>query len=318
MELRSEIRLFQESREYLGEMQQQFGHVMQEDYGASLGIQELEGLLNRERAQFQSNATLCAQETRQEFAEPRDRADMIRLEASEAIAARDSQQSHERELISDEAMKLKRINDLLVSELNFAQNDAIQASHMMYSEQKALDSHRKKITEEEVAIRNLSGEMTVMQSYINLENAKNERLQLRIDEDRQRYEQRLSLVISNPEARDPNAIAVDVASRVEIQRLKRELSVAENTLAIVPNNSAEMIASNAEMMKELNEMKMENEEMKKHGSFEFRRQKYSEANDERARAERRCMKLERTSDNQAKCLKKKREKPVGTVRTQIG
>ena len=113
----------------------------------------------------------------QEFAELPDRADMIRLEASDAIAAKDSQQFHERELISDEAMKLKRMNDLLVSELNFAQNDAIQASHMMHSEQRALDNHRKKIIEEEVAIRNLSGEMTVMQSYINLENAKNERLQ---------------------------------------------------------------------------------------------------------------------------------------------
>ena len=93
MELRSEIRLFQEAREHLGEMQRQFGHVMQEDYGASLRIQELEGLLNRERAQFQSNAALFTQETKQECAELRDRADRIRLEASEA--AKDSQQFHE-------------------------------------------------------------------------------------------------------------------------------------------------------------------------------------------------------------------------------
>ena len=39
MELRSEIMLFHEARECLGEMQQQFGHVVQEDYGASLRIQ---------------------------------------------------------------------------------------------------------------------------------------------------------------------------------------------------------------------------------------------------------------------------------------
>ena len=58
--------------------------------------------------------------------------------------------------------------------------------------------------------------------------------------------------MSNPETRDPNALTVDVASKVEIQRLKQELSVAENTLAIVPNNSTEMIAKNEQMKKELN------------------------------------------------------------------
>ncbi len=57
MELRSEVRLFQEAREYLGEMQQQFGHAMQEDHGAGLRIQELEILLERERMQLQAHAT---------------------------------------------------------------------------------------------------------------------------------------------------------------------------------------------------------------------------------------------------------------------
>lgn len=65
--------------------------------------------MNRERSQFQSSAAVFTQETQQEFefAELRDRANRIRLEASEAIAAKDNQQSHERELKSDEAMKLK-------------------------------------------------------------------------------------------------------------------------------------------------------------------------------------------------------------------
>ncbi len=75
-----------------------------------------------------------------EFAELLDRADRVRLEASEAIAAKDSQQFHERDLISDEAMKLKRMNDMLVSELSFAQNDAIQVAQMIHHEQRALDS----------------------------------------------------------------------------------------------------------------------------------------------------------------------------------
>ena len=46
-ELRSEARLFQEAREYLGEMQHQFGHVMQEGQGAGMRIQELELILEQ-------------------------------------------------------------------------------------------------------------------------------------------------------------------------------------------------------------------------------------------------------------------------------
>ena len=66
----------------------QLGHVAQEDYGAGLRIQELEGLINRERASFQSNAERFAQKSYQEFATLRGQADRIRLEASEAITAR--------------------------------------------------------------------------------------------------------------------------------------------------------------------------------------------------------------------------------------
>ena len=104
MDLRSEIGLFHEVREYLGEIQQQLGHVAQEDYGAGLRIQELETIINRERAQFQGNMSVTTQETQQECAELRDRADRIIVEASEAIAAKDVQQFQEREIITDEAM----------------------------------------------------------------------------------------------------------------------------------------------------------------------------------------------------------------------
>lgn len=77
VELWSEITLFHEAREYLGELQQHFGHVMQEDHGASLGIHELESVVNRERSQYQAGAAVFAQETQHEFAELRDRADRI-------------------------------------------------------------------------------------------------------------------------------------------------------------------------------------------------------------------------------------------------
>lgn len=146
---------------------------MQEDYGAGLRIQELEGLIEKERALFQSNASVFAQETNHEFAELRNRADRIRVAASEAIAAKDNQRFQERELVSDEAMKLHQANNLLRSELSCAQNDAIQAANMAYGEQRAMDNIRRRIAEEEVTVRNLTGEVSVMQSCLNLDTAKN-------------------------------------------------------------------------------------------------------------------------------------------------
>ncbi len=279
-ELRSEAMLFLEARQYLGEMQQQFGHVMQEDQGAGMRIQELEQILERERMQFRSLAASIDQETKTEFAILRDRADKVRLEASEAIASKDSQHFHERELISDEAMKLKRRNDMLTSELSFAQNDAIQAAQLIHHEQRSIDTYRRRNAEEEMVVRNLQGEMNVTESYLNMENAKNERLTSRMDEDRKRYEQRLALFMSNPETRYPDVLQQDLASKVEIQRLKQELAVAETSLSIVPSSGSEMTLSNSKIKRELEETMIENEEMKKQGSFEFWRQRHREVRDD--------------------------------------
>lgn len=78
-------------------MQQHFGNVAQEDYGAGLRIQEFEATINNLRAQYQGRAIIISQETQQEFAELRNRADRIIVEANEAIAAEDVQQFLERE-----------------------------------------------------------------------------------------------------------------------------------------------------------------------------------------------------------------------------
>eukprot|EP00434_Breviolum_minutum_P030195 symbB.v1.2.026705.t1/scaffold2693.1/size72875/1 len=200
MEMRSEAMLFQEARGYINEMQQQFGNVMQEDYGAGLRIQELEGLLSRERATYQTNNERFSREAFQEFAELRDKADRIRLEASEAIAAKDNERIQEKELITDEAKRLHQMNGLLLSELSFAQNDAIQAAHNNSEMQRRDDLLQKKTIEEETYVRNLQGEMNVVQSHLGMETAKSERLQVRNEEDRTRYEQRLNLFMSNPNA----------------------------------------------------------------------------------------------------------------------
>ena len=184
MEVRSEAMLFHEARSYINEMQQQFGDVMQEDYGSSLRIQELEGLITRERALYQSSADKFMQESAQECAELRDKADKIRLEASEVIAAKDSERLQERELISDEAKRVHQRNGVLLQELSHAQNDAIQAAHAVHEEQRINDLLRRHATEEEVNVRNLKGEMNVAETYLNMETAKNEKLQSRIEQDR--------------------------------------------------------------------------------------------------------------------------------------
>ena len=275
MEMRSEAMLFQEARGYINEMQQQFGSVMQEDYGASLRIQELEGLLTRERSTYQTNNERFSREAFQEFAELRDKADKIRLEASEAIAAKDNERIQEKELITDEAKRLHQMNGLLLSELSFAQNDAIQAAHNNSEMQRMNDVLQKKTIEEETYVRNLQGEMNVVQSHLGMETAKNERLQIRNEEDRTRYEQRLNLFMSNPSANLSSNRPSDLASKVEIQRLKQELASAEGALAIVPVNS------NTSMTKEMNEMKQELVELRNDPHFQRLDQEMFEAQQQR-------------------------------------
>eukprot|EP00434_Breviolum_minutum_P024742 symbB.v1.2.021852.t1/scaffold1913.1/size122320/8 len=275
MEMRSEAMLFQEARGYINEMQQQFGNVMQEDYGAGLRIQELEGLLSRERATYQTNNERFSREAFQEFAELRDKADRIRLEASEAIAAKDNERIQEKELITDEAKRLHQMNGLLLSELSFAQNDAIQAAHNNSEMQRRNDLLQKKTIEEETYVRNLQGEMNVVQSHLGMETAKSERLQVRNEEDRTRYEQRLNLFMSNPNANLSSNQPSDLASKVEIQRLKQELASAEGALAIVPINPSPSIT------KEMNEMKRELVEMKNDPGFQRLDQEMFEARQER-------------------------------------
>ena len=256
-------------------MQQQFGSVMQEDYGASLRIQELEGLLTREGSTYQTNNERFSREAFQEFAELRDKADKIRLEASEAIAAKDNERIQEKELITDEAKRLHQMNGLLLSELSFAQNDAIQAAHNNSEMQRMNDVLQKKTIEEETYVRNLQGEMNVVQSHLGMETAKSERLQIRNEEDRTRYEQRLNLFMSNPSANLSSNRPSDLASKVEIQRLKQELASAEGALAIVPVNS------NTSMTKEMNEMKQELVEFRNDPSFQRLDQEMFEARQQR-------------------------------------
>lgn len=89
-------------------------------------------------------------------------------------------------------MVLKRRNDTLFNELSQAQHDAIQTIHYVQGEQRSLDIARVHMTDEESTVRNLTGELSLMESCFNLEKSEADRLQESMDEDRRRYEQRLS------------------------------------------------------------------------------------------------------------------------------
>ncbi|MCV6575226.1 MAG: hypothetical protein OIF58_05775, partial [Cohaesibacter sp.] len=199
------------------EMQQQLVQVSQEDYGAGLRIKELEAIITREREVAQNMVSVISQETYQECTELRERGDRIFFEASEAIAQKDVQQFQEREIITDEAMMLKKQHDTLLSELGQSQNDAIQAIQFARGEQRCLNDARARLTEEESSIRNLSGELSVAQSYFNLEKSRVEQLTESMEEDRNRYDRRLSLIMANPAIRNQGTNNVDMASKIEIQ-----------------------------------------------------------------------------------------------------
>ena len=287
MEMRSEINLFHEVRGYLGEMQQQLAQVSQEDYGAGLRTKELETIITREREETQNMMSVISQETYQECTELRERGDKIFVEASEAIAQKDIQQYQEREIITDEAMVLKRQNDTLLNELGQWQNDATQAIQFARAEQRSLNDNRARMTEEENSIRNLSGELNMAQTYFNLEKPRADQLQENMEEDRSRYDRRLSLVMANPAVRNQGTNNVDMASKIEIQNLRQELAAAQNS--IVVSNQPPNIANTHEeeqLVARLKTLEDENQEMKSNGAFDFWRKKWSEDRDERLEFER--------------------------------
>lgn len=300
MELHTEMGMFHEVNQYLSEMQQHLGNVMQEDYGAGLRIQELEATINNMRTQYQQNTVTISQETREEVSEMRGRADRIIVEANEAIAAKDTQQFHERELITDEAMTLKQRNDVLMNELSQAQHEAIQTFQFAYGEQKSVDLARSGLADEEVAVRNLRGELSVMESALNLERHKAARLHDEMDDHRRRYEQRLSLIMSNPNVINQGINTVDVASKVEIQRLKHELSEAQSAL-VVPYQPQNRGETGQEMLEARFEaLQQEHEEMKAKLTFKYWNKKVNEIADDTQEAKAQTMSERRAAYNEKK------------------
>ena len=230
-EFMSEAMLFHEAKNGLQELQQHMYGAVQEDYGASLRISELERMILREREQFQLRADSYARETQQEFHALRGKAEIIRQEASEALAARDNQNFHDRELISDESMRLKNRNDVLVSEFQAAQNDVIKAGQIIHNEQFMIFNSKQILTEEEAVVQGLKNELSTAQSYLNIENSKNRNLQSRMEDDRMRYEQRLSVLTSHSLPREPSEPSLNIANKVETLRLRQELEEAMKTVA---------------------------------------------------------------------------------------
>ena len=272
-EFMSEAMLFHEAKNGLQELQQHMNSAIQEDYGASLRINELEILImrererEREREQFQHHADAYARETQQEFHELRGKADLIRHEASEALAARDSQNFHDRELISDETMRLKSRNDVLISEFNAAQNDVIKAGQIIHNEQYMVLNSKQMMTEEEAVVRSLRNELSTAQSYLTIENTKNRNLQSRMDDDRIRYGQRLSMLSSYSMPRETHESSINIANKVETLRLRQELDEALKTITQHQEGIVAITSPKPPVAQELSDLMMEesiqNEQLEK-------------------------------------------------------
>lgn len=142
-----------------------------------------------------------------------------------------------------------------------------------------------RLADEEVSVRNLSGELSVMESALNLERNKADRLQEDMDDNRRRYEQRLSLVMANPNIRNQGTRTVDVASKVEIQRLKQELVEAQNALVVPYQPPNPNVEEQEQLIVEMKAIKNENDEMKEQGAFNFWRKKCDEFKNEKMEAD---------------------------------
>lgn len=126
------------------------------------------------------------------------------------------------------------------------------------------------------------------ESCFNLEKAKAVQLQENMDEDRNRYERRLNMIMSNPVVRSQGANTVDVASKIEIQNLRQELAAAQSS--IVLSNQSTNAVTNAEeeqMVSKMQELEHENQEMKSNSAFDFWKDRWKKVRDERDEADRR-------------------------------
>ena len=101
-----------------------------------------------------------SQITHQEFVEMQGRADRIRKEVQEALPAKGHQRFHGRELITDEVMRLKSMNDKLMSEYNAAQQGMKRAGQFLHQERHEALTERARLTEEEMYVGNLKNELT--------------------------------------------------------------------------------------------------------------------------------------------------------------
>ncbi len=264
----------------------------------------------KEREQFQLRADSYARETQQEFHELRSKAEIIRHEASEALAAKDNQNFHDRELISDETMRLKSRNDVLASEFQVAQNDVIKAGQIIHNEQFMMLNSKQVLTEEEAVVRGLRNELSTAQSYLNIENSKNRSLMSRMEDDRMRYEQRLSMLTSHSMPREPSEPSVNIANKVETMRLRQELDEALRTVTqyqegIVAVSSpqqpiaqdlndlmAEEYIKSEKLEKTVRELRETNETMESGSTYQWYRSQVKDTYDERDRLRGKVYRLE--------------------------
>ena len=58
-----------------------------------------------------------------------------------------------------------------------------------------------------------------------------------MEEDRNRYDRRLSLVMANPAIRNQGMNNVDMASKIEIQNLRQELAAAQSAVCVIKSST---------------------------------------------------------------------------------
>ena len=91
---------------------------------------------------------------------------------------------------------------------------------------------RQRLTGEEAAVCSLMNEASPMESFISIEQTKNRNLQSQLDDDRMRYEQRLSMLATHSMPKGSGSSSIDIANKVETLRLREEVNAAEKALVV--------------------------------------------------------------------------------------
>ena len=178
-----------------------------------------------------------------------DRAVQIKEGARDAIIASGNQRFQDRELMADEVMKLKYANERLIARCSTLQQNMIRTSQMLNHERSVAQAERMHFAEEDMNVGDLRNELHVTKTVLDVEGKKSNvtfmQLRTQLDEERKNSERQIAMISEIPPLPVSSSLSSsDVAPKVEVQRIRQELALANAKKTSIRDDRDELLVNN--------------------------------------------------------------------------